>query len=390
MIQHSLCLAAALLLGFMICLPSASAAPLTDKEQLGKLLFADKTLSSPNGLACQSCHEPAFGFADPDQNVPTSAGIMPNRFGNRNAPTNTYRAAAPDFGPDPLIPGGFRGGMFLDGRAKNLFEQAQGPFVNPLEMHQPNHKLVVQNVQKAQYASLFQKVYGKDIFKNQNYEQAYLDIADAITAFEKSPEMNKFNSKLDLFVAGQVQLTDQELRGFKLFTDPTKTPCAICHTFPNIDALGNLISNDKAPFTDERYFNIGVPKNPDNPFYTIIDPLNPDGENFVDFGLGGNLKKIGQPDTVYGPQLGAFKVPTLRNIAKTAPYMHNGAFKNLKEVVHFYNTRDVTGVVAEVDNGNVVGRDFLPFFGIGHLGLTDSEENDLVAFLGTLTDDYKP
>lgn len=353
---------------------------MTDKRMLGRLIFFDTRLSSPDGQACVSCHDPQFGFSDPDQDIPVSGGVMPLRVGSRNAPTVTYLATAPDFAQvdplDPLAKAGFIGGQFWDSRASNLFEQAKLPFLNALEMHNPNKYAVVHDVEKGSYADLFKKVYGKDVFYNINY--AYDSIADAIVAFEKSPELNKFNSKYDLFLQGKVQLTDQEADGLALFEG--KGNCFRCHvTTPNSE-------NGPPVFTSFKFASIGVPRNPSNPFYSLIPSLNPDGYGFIDDGLGGFLRSIGAPSAVYGPQLGKMNFPTIRNIALTAPYFHNGVFSDLKTVVHFFNTRDVPGSgfappEAPLENISAI---------TGNLGLTDAEEDAIVAFMETLTDDYSP
>ncbi|MDO8587763.1 MAG: cytochrome c peroxidase [Armatimonadota bacterium] len=362
----------ALLFGLLLMGTTASASALTDKQTLGKLLFFDTDLSSPDGQACGSCHDPSTAFSDPDKGLPVSGGVLPLRVGPRNAPTITYLATAPDFAP---IAGGFIGGQFWDSRAANLFEQAKLPFLNTLEMHNPNRKLVVHDVEKGEYADLFRQVYGTNVFDN--YEAAYNDIADAIAAFERSPELNKFNSKFDLFLQGEVDLTTQETEGLAIFNG--KGQCFRCHvTTPNSDG-------DPPVFTSFRFANIGVPRNPDNPFYSLLLPLNPDGAGFVDDGLGGFLRDMGEPPEVYEPQLGRMNFPTVRNVAKTSPYMHNGVFPELKTVVHFFNTRDVLGSGFDPPetptNVSTV---------IGNLGLTEEEENALVAFMETLTDDYEP
>jgi cytochrome c peroxidase len=131
----------------------------------------------------------------------------------------------------------------------------------------------------------------------------------------------------------------------------------------------------KPVFTDFSYDNLGTPKNKNNPFYTLDAKHNPEGASWIDLGLGGELKKASEN--------GKHKVPTLRNIAKTAPYMHNGVFKTLKEVVDFYNKRDV-GSFDLPEVAENVNKDEL-----GNLGLTDAEVADIVAFLGTLTDGYQ-
>jgi cytochrome c peroxidase len=351
---------------------SLGAAALTDKEQLGKDLFFDTTLSSPDGQACGSCHVPEDGFSDPDKGLPVSAGVMPNRVGPRNAPTVTYLATAPDFAQ---VNGTFIGGQFWDSRSKNLFDLAQKPFLNTLEMHSPDSKLVVHEVEKGEYARLFKTVFGANVFKD--YATAYLDIADAISTFLKSSEVNKFNSKFDFVQQGKASFTTQEAEGFSIFTGQGN--CFRCHVVTPNAAGGPPV------FTSFKFANIGVPRNPNNPFYDLIPALNPAGDDFTDLGLGGFLQASGELPAVYEPQLGKFNFPTLRNIELTSPYMQNGVFPDLKTVVHFVNTRDVQGSGFDPPEVplNVTKA-------VGNLGLTDSQEDALVAFLKTLTDDYSP
>lgn len=359
---------------------------LSPKQQVGKKIFFDKNLSEPAGQSCSSCHDPYYGFSDPDKILPVSEGVISGRVGARNAPTAAYQSTAPTFQKTPppapgVLP--YFGGQFWDGRAKNLVEQAKAPFLNPLEMNNPSKYMVVRDVSKSSYALLFKQVYGQYVFSN--VDNAYDCIADAIAAYEKSYELNKFNSKFDLYLAGKAQLTAKELQGFQLFNDfdfqtgtPGRANCSICHSlFP--DPGGTA-----PPFTDRRYFNVGTPRNLNNPFLYLPLSMNPDGRDFIDYGLAGfgsNPVVKPYPDPAI---LGVVKVPTLRNIARTAPYMHNGAFQTLETVVHFYNKRDVPGVgfgPPEVAD-NVVGGI------IGDQGLTAEEEDCIVAFLKTLTDDY--
>ncbi|MEN6372458.1 MAG: cytochrome c peroxidase [Armatimonadota bacterium] len=360
-------------LTILVLVQATSAADLTNKELLGKFLFFDTNLSSPPGQSCASCHDPDFGFADPDHNLPVSQGAIQIRVGNRNAPTVTYLATAPDFTYDPDT-GASKGGQFWDGRAFDLVEQAKGPFLNPVEMHNPNKKLVIHDIQKADYAPLFKKVYGKNIFNN--VENAYNAMADAIAEFEKSPELNRFDSKLDYYLrVDKSVFTDQEKLGMEIFQG--KGHCLGCHAFP--------VGSTEPILTAFGYANIGVPINPDNPFYTTIPSINPDDGKIIDLGLGGFLQTLGLKQKAYEDQYGKMGMPTVRNIALTAPYFHNGVFNDLHTVVHFFNTRDVTEehwpspeVKANVSTV------------VGNLGLTETEEEALVAFLMTLTDGYKP
>ncbi len=336
-------------------------------EELGRALFFDANLSQPAGQACASCHDPAAGFADPDQGSPTSEGAVAGRFGGRNAPTAAYAFLSPAFAftSDPADPLTlfYQGGQFLDGRALDLVEQARGPFLNPIEMNNPDKAAVVNKVRNSSYAGIFVYLFGANAFDD--VDTAYDNIAAAIAEFEKSAEMNPFSSRFDAYQAGLVTLTAQEALGLDVFRNKGK--CAGCHTIPDV------LPNPTAPpasFTNFRYFNLGVPKNPNNPFYTQDPAFNPDGASFVDYGLGGAVKVAAEN--------GKFKTPTLRNIALTAPYMHNGVFNTLEEVVDFYNDNSV--FTPEVDN------DITP--DVGGLDLTPEEKAALVAFLKMLTDGY--
>ena len=338
---------------------------LTQKETLGKKLFFDKNLSTPTGQACGDCHSPKTGFGNPNTNYPVSQGVYKDRFGNRNDLPAAYAAFSPTFHYDANEEL-YVGGQFWDGRAADLAEQAKGPFLNPLEMANPDAKAVVEKVRKSEYADLFRKVFGIATFDDPN--KAFDMIAEAIAAYEKSSELNQFNSKYDLYLAGKVALTEQERRGLELFEDEEKGNCAACHpSQPGADGTPPL-------FTDFTYDNLGVPQNPENPFYYLPKNLNPNGVYFVDLGLGDVLNKPSEN--------GKFKVPSLRNVAKTAPYLHNGIFKNLRQVVVFYNTRDV-GPWPPPEVRMNVNHDEL-----GDLGLTEQEIDDIVAFMHTLTDGY--
>ena len=240
--------------------------------------------------------------------------------------------------------------------------------VDPLVPWENDKATVVAKVRAAPYAGKFVYLFGPDAFDD--VEAAYDNIAAAIAAFERSPEMNPFTSKFDYWQRGQATLTAQELLGLQVFTNKGK--CSTCHT---------LVENPTDPdverslFTNFRYFNIGVPKNPNNPFYNQPPQFNPDGAAFIDYGLGAAIGVT--------TENGKFKVPTLRNVELTAPYMHNGVFATLEEVVDFYNADDNNPPPPpEVDND--ISAD------VGFLGLTPEEKAALVAFMKTLTDGYVP
>ena len=370
---------------------------LTDEEQLGKLIFFDKSLSIRNNQSCAACHAPNVGWTGPVPGLNLDGavyfGSIRTRFGNRKPPTVAYAGDSPVLNQENDVT--WVGGMFWDGRATGwtlddpLAEQAQGPFLNPLEQGLPDASYVVDRVCKSKYADLFSSVCGDDICGD--VPAAYDCIARSIAAYERSPEVSQFASKYDAYLRGEVQLTAQESQGLVLFNGQGK--CSACH-----------ISEAPRPlFTDFTYDNLGVPRNPQNPFY--FEPeWNPDGLLWVDKGLGGFLESEGYQ---YESELGKQKVPTLRNVDKrpgpgfVKAYGHNGYFKSLKGIVNFYNTRDVKpqcpdpfttekdamaqGCWPEPEVAANVNSDEL-----GNLELTVAEEDAIVAFLKTLSDGYAP
>ena len=290
--------------------------------------------------------------------------------------------------------------MFWDGRATGwtmgdpLAEQAKGPFLNPMEQGLPDAACVVYRVVTSDYGDLYKQVWGelkinwpknicskvvtlppKDMTK---VDEAYNKIARSIAAYERSKEVSSFTSKYDDYLKDEAKLTKQEKRGLDLFMGD-RAKCANCHVPPL--------------FTDFTYDNLGIPKNPMNPFYyeKMWNGLG-GGIDWIDYGFGGFLNTT-QYNQSASDNNGMHKVPTLRNVDKRPypdfikAYGHNGYFKSLNQIVHFYNTRDVTdagwnGVkwqAPEVSaNMNTIE--------MGNLGLSASDEEDIVAFLKTLTD----
>lgn len=366
---------------------AAIAYELSNEEKLGKNLFFDKNLSDPAGQACAACHAPEVGWTGPETKINAHGavyeGAVDGRFGNRKPPASAYAGDSPILDNSTGI---WIGGMFWDGRATGLTlgdplaEQAQGPFLNPLEQNNPDASAVVNKVKASSYAMLFYDICNTGLTDAQYYEC----IARSIAAYERSAEVTSFTSKYDYYLKGNAALTSKEKRGLQLFEGKGK--CNLCH----------VSTGEKPLFTDFTYDNLGVPRNPKNPFYN--EPIyNPIGTAWVDKGLGGFLKSAGYPSSVYEPEFGKMKVPTLRNVDKrpypgfVKAYGHNGYFKSLEEIVHFYNTRDVPGAgwkgkswpPAEVSD-NVNQNE------LGNLNLTRQEESDIVEFLKTLSDGYKP
>ncbi len=368
---------------------TAQATPVLNPiEQLGKNIFFDANLSRPVGQSCASCHDPGFGFADP-AGTAVSHGAVQGRVGNRNAPSVSYAAFSPQmyFDPTttPAIPEGqYKGGLFWDGRADTAEAQALQPFLNPLEMHNPDQKQVVLAVRQSDYADLFRQVFGQDAFKD--LDNAFDCIGQAIAAYERSAEVNPFTSKFDYWKKGQAAFTEAELRGYMLFTDTTMmgAKCANCHSVSADESVAPSL------FTNFGHQNLGVPRNPELPFYFLPKPLNPAGASYIDLGLGDFLRSIGVSEELAAKEDGKFKIPSLRNCAVTAPYEHNGVFKTLREVVMFNNTRDVPGAgwpASEVPQN--VHRHPSMDRTLGKLRLTDQQVDDIVAFLMTLTDGYQ-
>jgi cytochrome c peroxidase len=365
---------------------------LTSMEQLGKNIYFDK-ISVPNSMACADCHAPQTGFTGPMVGINIHGAVYrgadAQNFGDRKPPSAAYATFSPVLHYD-MDEGLFIGGNFWNGRATGKHydgnpdlgdysptaaQQALGPFTNPAEHNVPDMKTVLEKISKARYISLWQTVWGDPLSFSTEEEviRNYDRVGIALAAFEGSPEVNQFTSKFDYYLKGMVELTEQEAWGLELFNG--KGMCSACH----------LSEGTKPLFTDFTFDNLGTPKNPENPIYN----QHPD---YIDEGLGGFLKMSGVPEwaALAGENMGKQKVPTLRNVDKkpgkgfTKAYMHNGVFKSLKEVVHFYNTRDVEGMnwpAPEV--AGTVNSDEL-----GNLGLTYSEEDAIVSFMQTLSDGY--
>ena len=380
-------LAGAFLMGISVAVPAGALSP---KEELGKKLFFDVGLSANSTQSCASCHAAEVGFTGPDSSINSTGGVyegaLPGRYGNRKPPASAYCGDSPLLHRDSS--GNWIGGMFWDGRATGavlgdpLSEQAQGPFLNPLEQALHDAGALCTKVSSGSYASLFEEVWGAGSLNCEtNAAMVYENIGRSVAAYERSSEVNPYSSKFDRFWDNAVRagkdvtrikcgtggmmggmggggmgcsssgsdpnrwstfrnfgLSDAELMGLAVFNDSTRANCASCHTLkpgPNRYPL----------FTDFSYDNIGIPKNPANPFYRMPATWNPDGAGWIDYGLGGYLKSAGHASGVYKPELGKFKVPTLRNVdlrpssTVVKAYGHNGYFKSLRSVVFFYHWR---------------------------------------------------
>lgn len=394
---------------------------LTPEEQLGKSIFFDENLSINQNQSCASCHDPVWGFTGPDSAVNAHGavyeGSIPGRFGDRKPPTAAYATLSPIFHLEKK--GLWVGGNFWDGRATGeklgnpAADQAQGPFLNPKEQALPDSACVVYRVCNpvvpGDYPVSLEDVWGAgacDIAwpadveatcaaegatvalspeDRQKSDSAYDQIALSIAAYEDSSEVNAFTSKYDQTFDGKVKLSKEEQKGYALFQGKAK--CKLCH-----------LSGKGALFTDFTFDNLGIPQNPENPAGVAPD--------FVDPGLGGFLKNVGYDEDVYMAEWGKHKVPTLRNVdlrpseTDVKDYGHNGYFKSLEGIVHFYNTRDVKptcpgpyteaeALAAECWPAPEVAEN-VNTAELGDLGLTPDEEAAIVAFLEALSDGYIP
>lgn len=366
---------------------------LTPRERLGLHLFFDSNLSEPAGTACASCHDPRRAFTGNNSTlIGVAQGSRPDQFGTRDAPTTMYLTKAPRFGS--VEKEGKRvpvGGLFWDGRADTLEEQAKQPFFNTAEMNNADTPALIAKVAKATYAAEFRKEWGDKIFDN---PEAALDaVAASIAAFERTSVFQPFTSKFDYVMRGEAKFSEQEERGLSLFTIRQKGNCAQCHI---VDAASR--DPQKSLFTDFGYHALGLPR-------SQRIPKNADASH-SDLGLCDrvpvSLAKDGKPPAKEPATCGMFKTPTLRNITITAPYMHNGLFDQLRDAVAFYATRDTDPArwyrggkkfddLPKQYHANVTV-DTPPYQRLPRQRpqLTDAEIDDIVAFLFTLTDGYNP
>lgn len=373
----------------------ANAVTLNNMELLGKKIFFDN-ISIPNNQSCATCHKPEYGFTGPNSGTNLASGVyrgaVATRFGNRKPPTAAYATLSPVFYFDDEE-GLFIGGNFWDGRATGehlgnaAADQALGPFLNPVEQNHPTKESVLKQIAASKYTPLWTSVWGEPISfgTSGQIETNYDRVGLAIAAYEGSAEVNQFTSKFDYYLKGMAELTELEEQGMILFNGKGK--CNLCHPSDGNQPL----------FTDFSYDNLGTPKNPGNPFYEMYNvfladgsAINPLGSAWIDPGLGGFLQD--HPNAAWRAMAvenwGKHKVPTLRNVDKrpgpgvTKAYLHNGVFKSLLDVVHFYNTRDILPWPQPEVAQNVNTEE------LGNLGLSEQEEKAIVEFLKTLSDGY--
>ncbi|MDN5086152.1 cytochrome-c peroxidase [Aliarcobacter butzleri] len=340
------------------------------KEDLGRILFFDVNLSKNRTQSCATCHNPDAGFVDDRDNgvkKMASLGDDGKSLGDRQAPTASYAKFSPTFHFDEKAKK-YVGGQFWDGREATLEGQAGGPPLNPVEMGMSDKKAVVDRLKEnSLYVDSFKKIFGADIFKND--DKAYEAMTIAIASFERTDEFSPFDSKYDRYLKGEYDLTPLEDLGKSIFFSNNNNSCANCHVLKGEDKEGET-------FTNYQYHNIGTPANNE------LRAKN--GVKAIDEGLlaNSNVSDVAQK--------GKHKVPTLRNVAVTAPYMHNGVFKDLKTVVEFYdkyNNKD-RNIDPETnkpwDEPEV--KDNISLQELKANKLTDRKVEALVAFMKLLTD----
>lgn len=370
----------ALVLSLLLAAPSARAADYATPAELGKALFFDTNLSKNRTQACATCHDPDHAFTDPRETAvgrAVSLGDDGMSLGDRNAPTAAYAKFSPRF--HQRKDGAYEGGQFLDGREPDLAGQAGVPPLNPLEMGMPDKISVVKRLwENPAYVTAFAKLFGPKVAGDT--DAAYGAMTQAIAAFEETAEFAPFDSKYDRFLKDEAKLTDQEELGRLLFFSQQFTNCNQCHQLHAVQpAKGET-------FTNYQFHNIGIPVN------TAVRQANGAKPGHIDHGL------LENPTVTDRAQDGKFKVPSLRNVAVTGPYMHNGVFKDLRTTVLFYNrynTKDPDRLINPETGKPFHAPEVPTTLSVKELthgpALDDKRIDALVAFMKTLTDRrYEP
>lgn len=397
-------------------------APLSAMAQLGRRIFFDPRLSYSGRLSCASCHSPQHAYGPPGAASAMAGGPSLARQGVRAVPSLMYLERQPGFsiGPDDteneavtvaqqvaagrgaararktarntaasgadLVP---QGGLFWDGRVDTLQQQARVPLLNPLEMDGGSVARVAAKLKRGPYAARFVRLFGTAVFASPR--RAVAEALFALARFEiEDPSFHPYTSKYDYWLEGRARLSPAELRGYRSFSDPAGANCGGCHLDrPRADGLPPL-------FTDHQFEALGVPRNP-----ALAVNRNP---GYDDRGLCGPYRTDLRDQPQY---CGLFMTPTLRNVATRKVFFHNGVYHSLAQVLDFYDFRDTSpqriyprradGSIARFndlpprDRANVDEAD--PPFGRrpGETpAMSAADERDIIAFLKTLTDGYRP
>jgi cytochrome c peroxidase len=396
--------------------------PLSAMARLGRDIFFDTSLSSSGKIACASCHSPDRAYGPPNDGPVMLGGPTLTLPGMRAVPSLTYLERQPDFsiGPDDrenetvslaqmaqvgqtanrvqktstqagqsaanIVP---QGGLFWDGRADTLQMQASGPLLDPREMDGGSVETVAEKLRNAPYAKKFAALFGENIFKNENL--LFAEATFAVGRYQvEEPSFHPYTSKFDFWLEGKARLSESEMRGYRLFNDPEKANCAGCHSSqPSLHGV-------PPRFTDTQFEALAPPRNP-----ALADTKDP---AFFDLGVCGPIRKNIAEQTQF---CGMFKTPTLRNTAIRRAFFHNGVFQTLQQVMDFYNFRDTDpekvyplGADGKAQKYNDIPLQYHANVDVSdppfnrHPGeapaMTEQDEADIIAFLKTLTDGYKP
>jgi cytochrome c peroxidase len=407
-----------------VVLSRPDAEPLSAMALLGKQIFYDTSLSSSGRLACASCHIPQYSYGPAGDAAAAFGGPALTSQGVRAVPSLMYLSTQPNFsiGPDPggdndapvplpqlvarsqtatrvtktaqdtaqsaanLVP---LGGLFWDGRANTLQTQAMAPLLSPFEMDGGSIARVAAKLQSSSYANGFIQLFGPAIFRAPD-----LAVSEALFAVVRyqieDPSFHPYSSKYDAWLEGKARFSAAEMRGYELFNDPAKGDCAACH-------LDQPTPDGQPPlFTDHQFEALGLPRNPQ-----LAINNRPD---YYDLGLCGPYRTDLSAQTQY---CGMFLTPTLRNAANRQVFFHNGVYHNLQQVLDFYDfsvTRPEKiyphGADGQVEIFNDLPKRYWanidrsdPPFNLtaGQTpAFSHAEEQDIIAYLKTLTDGYTP
>lgn len=357
-------------------------APLSDAARMGEQIFFDPSLSASGRLACVSCHAPGRAHAPANALAVQLGGADGNTPGLRAAPSLRYRSLIPAFsiGADGIA----RGGLDADGRADTLAAQAARPLLAAHEMANDSKASLVARLRRTVYADAFRAAFGAGVFDD--VEVAFDRATFALQEYQRElAELAPFDSKFDLSRQNKAVLSAAELRGLALFNNPAKGNCAACHT-------SAATPNGTPPlFSTFGYYNLGVPRGASAP-------------PGYDLGLCGPERTDLRERAAL---CGAFRVPPLRNVATREVFFHNGAIRSLREAVAFHVRRDThpqEWYPAGADGKPQRFNDLPPEYRGNVLvsiapfdrrpgaepALSAAEIDDVVQFLGTLTDGYKP
>ncbi|MEC9247460.1 MAG: cytochrome c peroxidase [Pseudomonadota bacterium] len=340
---------------------------------LGEKLFSNPNLSKNRNISCETCHNSNTAFIDNRLSMAegsVSQGTSHDSFGRRNAPTLTYASLTP---PIRTLQKETMGGLFFDGRADTFEEQIIHPLFAADEMGLSNNEMLLSRIKEdPDLKDMFITVFGETILNDAN--NVLKAVQTAIATFERSAAFSSFDSKYDRFLEGTYTLTPLERKGYRLFFSDV-TNCMNCHLLHK----GTL--SRREPFTDQRYHNIGIPKN------RLLLKKKFFGPSYLDSGLAEN------PVITSGDNIGKFRTPTLRNVAVTPPYMHNGVFKTLETTIHFYNRHLIKNHSALInpetkkiwDKPEIERNIDETLLGLGQ-PLNEDRTEQLVAFLRLLTD----